>query len=139
MVTRIPWPDFSEPDTPMDQLIKLSHFYGSDIDFVIAGGGNTSFKTEDRLFVKALGVIDRRGDAVLLQPGRHGIPAGNTNGVLGIDMGIAGHDLRNRTEVPEPLRVASPNAASLGHLPLEVGQFRQEHRSLQGVEPPVHA
>ncbi len=55
MVTRIPWPDFSEPDTPMAQLIKLSHFYGSDIDFVIAGGGNTSFKTEDRLFVKGSG------------------------------------------------------------------------------------
>ena len=55
MVTRIPWPDFSELDTPMDQLIKLSHFYGSDVDFVIAGGGNTSFKTEDRLFVKGSG------------------------------------------------------------------------------------
>jgi rhamnose utilization protein RhaD (predicted bifunctional aldolase and dehydrogenase)/NAD(P)-dependent dehydrogenase (short-subunit alcohol dehydrogenase family) len=39
----------------MDQLIKLSHFYGSDVDFVIAGGGNTSFKTEDRLFVKGSG------------------------------------------------------------------------------------
>jgi rhamnose utilization protein RhaD (predicted bifunctional aldolase and dehydrogenase)/NAD(P)-dependent dehydrogenase (short-subunit alcohol dehydrogenase family) len=39
----------------MDQLIKLSHFYGSDVDFVIAGGGNTSVKTQDRLFVKGSG------------------------------------------------------------------------------------
>ena len=57
MVTRIPWPGFSELDAPMDRLIKLSHFYGSDVDFVIAGGGNTSVKTEDRLFVKGSGTF----------------------------------------------------------------------------------
>ena len=78
MVTKLPWPDFSELDKPMDQLIKLSHFYGSDIDFVIAGGGNTSFKTQDRLFVKGSGTylatieaggfveMDRRSLAALL-------------------------------------------------------------------------
>jgi rhamnose utilization protein RhaD (predicted bifunctional aldolase and dehydrogenase)/NAD(P)-dependent dehydrogenase (short-subunit alcohol dehydrogenase family) len=55
MVSKMPWPDFSGLDTPMEQLVKLSHYYGSDVDFVIAGGGNTSVKAEDRLFVKASG------------------------------------------------------------------------------------
>jgi rhamnose utilization protein RhaD (predicted bifunctional aldolase and dehydrogenase)/NAD(P)-dependent dehydrogenase (short-subunit alcohol dehydrogenase family) len=49
------WPGFSQTDTPLDQLVKLSHYYGLDVEFVIAGGGNTSVKTGDRLFVKASG------------------------------------------------------------------------------------
>ena len=40
---------------PMDQLVALSRFLGSGTEFVIAGGGNTSLKTADRLFVKASG------------------------------------------------------------------------------------
>ncbi len=36
-------------------LIKLSRFYGGDPSFVLAGGGNTSVKVDDRLFVKASG------------------------------------------------------------------------------------
>jgi len=39
----------------MDALIELSHLYGSDSSFVLAGGGNTSLKMGDRLFVKASG------------------------------------------------------------------------------------
>lgn len=39
----------------MDALIELSRFYGADSSFVLAGGGNTSLKTGDRLFVKASG------------------------------------------------------------------------------------
>lgn len=39
----------------MEQLVQLSRYYGSDPDFVLAGGGNTSYKTADRLFVKASG------------------------------------------------------------------------------------
>ena len=41
---------------PINQLLELSHFYGSNLEFVIAGGGNTSVKAEDTLFVKGSGV-----------------------------------------------------------------------------------
>ena len=36
-------------------ISKLSRFYGSDPSIVLAGGGNTSCKIGDRLFVKASG------------------------------------------------------------------------------------
>jgi len=49
------WPAFSASDTPLEVLVKLSHFYGSDPEFVLAGGGNTSVKVGDRLFVKGSG------------------------------------------------------------------------------------
>lgn len=50
-------------------LIELSHYYGANTDFVIGGGGNTSLKTADTLWVKAsgtnLGTISESGFAVL--------------------------------------------------------------------------
>ena len=53
----------------IEELIAISRFYGQNSDYVIAGGGNTSFKTADRLYVKASGVsmgnIDENGFAVL--------------------------------------------------------------------------
>ncbi len=49
------WPTFSSSDSPIDQLVKLSRYYGSDPEMVIAGGGNTSVKIDDRLFVKGSG------------------------------------------------------------------------------------
>ncbi len=49
------WPQFAASDTQMDVLVKLSRFYGSDPEFVLAGGGNTSVKIGDRLFVKGSG------------------------------------------------------------------------------------
>ena len=36
-------------------LIDISHFYGSDKEYVIAGGGNTSFKDDNIIRVKASG------------------------------------------------------------------------------------
>jgi len=39
----------------MDVLVALSRYYGGDPEYVLAGGGNTSAKTEDRLWVKASG------------------------------------------------------------------------------------
>ena len=36
-------------------LIEISRFYGTDKNFVIAGGGNTSYKDEKRLWIKASG------------------------------------------------------------------------------------
>ena len=53
----------------IDALIAISQKYGADDRFVIAGGGNTSFKTADRLWVKASGhalaTITEDGFAVL--------------------------------------------------------------------------
>ncbi len=53
----------------IEELIAISRKYGADARFVIAGGGNTSFKTADRLWVKASGhalaTITEDGFAVL--------------------------------------------------------------------------
>ena len=50
-------------------LIEISRFYGVDNRFVIAGGGNTSYKSADKLWVKASGSslasISEDGFAVL--------------------------------------------------------------------------
>ena len=43
----------------MDSLVQLStisHYYGANPDYVIAGGGNTSFKNETTLWIKGSGV-----------------------------------------------------------------------------------
>lgn len=50
-------------------LISLSQFYGNDTRFVIAGGGNTSYKNAEKIWVKASGsslaTITEDGFAVL--------------------------------------------------------------------------
>ena len=40
----------------LDNLVKLSNKYGVNPDFVLAGGGNTSYKTNELIYVKASGV-----------------------------------------------------------------------------------
>ena len=53
----------------IEKLVEVSRRYGSDDRYVIAGGGNTSFKTEEKLWVKASGhalaTIGEDGFAVL--------------------------------------------------------------------------
>ncbi|MBO7498830.1 MAG: SDR family NAD(P)-dependent oxidoreductase [Bacteroidaceae bacterium] len=53
----------------LESLIALSHKYGANPRCVIAGGGNTSFKNEERLWVKASGhtlaTITEEGFAVM--------------------------------------------------------------------------
>ncbi len=53
----------------IESLIAISRKYGADPRFVIAGGGNTSYKNADRLYVKASGhalaTITEEGFAVL--------------------------------------------------------------------------
>jgi len=53
----------------IEQLIEVSQFYGRDSRFVIAGGGNTSYKNEEKIWVKASGsslaTINEDGFAVL--------------------------------------------------------------------------
>ncbi len=39
----------------MNELIAVSRRYGADPDYVIAGGGNTSWKTADELYIKGSG------------------------------------------------------------------------------------
>lgn len=39
----------------LEHLVELSRRYGSDPSWVLAGGGNTSYKTETELFIKASG------------------------------------------------------------------------------------
>ncbi len=50
-----PWPSLDANASPLEQLLALSHYYGADPEFVIAGGGNTSVKLGERLLVKASG------------------------------------------------------------------------------------
>ncbi len=53
----------------IEDLIAISRKFGQDSRFVIAGGGNTSYKNEDRLWVKASGhalaTITEDGFAIL--------------------------------------------------------------------------
>lgn len=53
----------------LENLIEISRFYGKDKQFVIAGGGNTSYKNAEKIWVKASGsalaTIDESGFAVL--------------------------------------------------------------------------
>jgi len=53
----------------INQLVEISRYYGKDSRYVIAGGGNTSCKDEDKIWVKASGYalssITEDGFAVL--------------------------------------------------------------------------
>lgn len=53
----------------IQELIEISQFYGKDNRFVIAGGGNTSYKNQNKIWVKASGsslaTITEDGFAVL--------------------------------------------------------------------------
>lgn len=58
-------------------LIEISHYYGKNKDFIIAAGGNTSFKNEKHIFVKAsgipLGAINKNGFIQLERDKAHSI------------------------------------------------------------------
>ena len=49
------WPTFETSDDELEVICKLSRFYGADPSIVLAGGGNTSCKIDNRMFVKASG------------------------------------------------------------------------------------
>jgi len=59
----------SIPVESMKELIALSRKYGADSDYVLAGGGNTSWKSDDLMVVKASGTelakIDEDGFVLL--------------------------------------------------------------------------
>jgi len=39
----------------LQKLVEISNYYGANPDFVLAGGGNTSYKTDDFLYIKGSG------------------------------------------------------------------------------------
>ena len=53
----------------VQELVEISQFYGKQKDYVIAGGGNTSWKDDKHLYIKASGVslatIDDNGFCIL--------------------------------------------------------------------------
>jgi NAD(P)-dependent dehydrogenase (short-subunit alcohol dehydrogenase family)/rhamnose utilization protein RhaD (predicted bifunctional aldolase and dehydrogenase) len=53
----------------LSDLIEISRFYGERPEYVIAGGGNTSWKNDQYLYIKASGVslagIDKNGFCIL--------------------------------------------------------------------------
>ncbi|MEN8156973.1 MAG: class II aldolase/adducin family protein [Bacteroidota bacterium] len=55
--------------TKLESLVEISRYYGNNSDYVIAGGGNTSYKDDEKLYVKAsgvsLGTIDQDGFVVM--------------------------------------------------------------------------
>lgn len=67
MVSKYDWQEFNwdEMKDDLDKIVALSRYYGSDPDFVLIGGGNTSVKINGSLFIKASGIslanIDRNG------------------------------------------------------------------------------
>ena len=44
----------------LEALCEYSHRYGSDPEFVLAGGGNTSYKDENNLWIKGSGSSSRQ-------------------------------------------------------------------------------
>lgn len=42
-------------ENQLKELVNVSRLYGNDPDYIIAGGGNSSFKTNDKIWVKASG------------------------------------------------------------------------------------
>ena len=40
----------------LETLVKFSNKYGREHEYVLAGGGNTSCKTEDTLYIKGSGI-----------------------------------------------------------------------------------
>jgi len=55
VVSPAKWPQFDAADGELDTICKLSQYYGSDPSIVLAGGGNTSCKIGNQLYVKASG------------------------------------------------------------------------------------
>lgn len=62
----------------INDLIEISRYYGRNKAYVIAGGGNTSFKNEKHLWIKASGInlsnIDEKGFCVLDRAKLNDIP-----------------------------------------------------------------
>lgn len=65
-------------NTEIKDLIEVSRFYGVNKEYVIAGGGNTSYKNKEHIWIKASGVnlgdIDENGFCILDRKKLNNIP-----------------------------------------------------------------
>lgn len=61
----------------IQQLVEISQYFGKDKSFVIAGGGNTSYKDAEKIWIKASGIslatIDENGFVSLLREKLKGV------------------------------------------------------------------
>ena len=64
---------FNKMDQSIKDLIEISRYYGANKEYVLAGGGNTSYKDSTQLFIKASGIslatIDEDGFVCLSREG----------------------------------------------------------------------
>ena len=77
--------------TEINELIEISKFFGSDMDYVIAGGGNLSFKDNETIWINASGQW-------LADLGEEGLVALNRQKLHDISSGIYSEDLTVREE-----------------------------------------
>src|SRR5688572_3210412 len=63
----------------------------------------------------------------------------HTNGVLGVDVGVARSHGRNLTLVEEQFGVARTNPAAILHFAFEMRKLGHEYRGLNRVQAAVHA
>ncbi len=65
----------------ISELVEISRYYGNNKNFVIAGGGNTSFKNESSIWIKASGQslagLDEEGLVVLSRERLHTVSQKN--------------------------------------------------------------
>jgi NAD(P)-dependent dehydrogenase (short-subunit alcohol dehydrogenase family)/rhamnose utilization protein RhaD (predicted bifunctional aldolase and dehydrogenase) len=65
----------------ISELVEISRYYGNNKKFVIAGGGNTSFKNESSIWIKASGQslaeLDEEGLVVLSRERLHAVSQKN--------------------------------------------------------------
>src|ERR1017187_533352 len=92
--------------------------------------------------MEAFRVVNSRGNAFFLEPGAEVIAGGDANGVLRIDVGVAGHHRRRRGRRTEDggqqLGVAGADAGPLLNLPFKVRELGEQNGSLQGVKAAIH-
>jgi hypothetical protein len=108
-------------------------FRGGEVAHLVAEAG------EDRLFVQALRVINRGRHALLFQLGPECFTVRHTNGVLRVDVDIAGAHFGSLANITQQFRVTRADPAASFHLGREVREFNQHHRRLQRVEAAIHA
>jgi rhamnose utilization protein RhaD (predicted bifunctional aldolase and dehydrogenase) len=89
----------------LDRLIGISRYYGENPAYVIAGGGNTSYKDQDTIWIKASGIP-------LAGIGRDGFVALSRNKLSLIESGVFSENAEEREEQVKVLlnsAILSPN------------------------------
>ena len=85
---------------------------------------------KDRLFMEALWIIDCGWNALGFELFADGIAVGDANGVLGVNVGVAGHDLRDNTGGAKQFGIACADTAPFLNFPFEMWEFAQDDGGL---------